>query len=131
MSTVGSGTANLPYSTSPAASVYGCSAHNVSLTLADESLTLVALLEGWEYGRHRLGSILLVQLRTSRDGVLATTYLEAEEYGWGRTEEEAILDLMTSLGEYLESLEAREGQLAEPTFVDLERLHQLFRPLST
>lgn len=131
MSTVGSLIVNLPYSTSPAAYVYVHSGDNVSLSLADEALTLVVLLEGWEYGGRYLGSVLLAQLRTSRDGVLASTYLEAEEYGWGHTEEEAIADLMTSLVEYMESLEAREDQLAESTVGDLERLRQLFRPISS
>lgn len=103
-----------------------------AISLGAESLSLVVLCAGWQASStHHLKSVLLVQLRTSESGVLAITYLDTEEYGWGHTEEEAILDLVTSLVEYMESLEAREDQLAEPTVGDLERLRQLFRPVSS
>ena len=131
MSTVGSLILNLPQVTSPTPQLYIYAEDNISIRMDHESLTLAVLLEGWEYSGRRLNSILLVQLRTSRDGVLATTYLEAEEYGWGNTEGEAIMDLMTSLVEYMESLEARQDQLAQSIGEELQRLRQLFRPASS
>jgi hypothetical protein len=98
-----------------------------AISLAAESLSLGVLIEGWQSsGGHRLKSLLLVTLRTSESGVLAITYLDTEEYGWGKTEDEAITDLMTSLVEYMESLEGRRDQLGDPAVVDLERLHALF-----
>ena len=76
-----------------------------SIALPSESLGLAVLPLGWQAsGGHTLKSPLLVQLRTSQSGVLAITYLDAEEYGWGKTENDAITDLMTSLVEYMESL---------------------------
>ncbi|MSQ14119.1 MAG: hypothetical protein EXR47_08350 [Dehalococcoidia bacterium] len=80
------------------------------LSVVEESLSLWLLPEDWSFDQiHRLKSFLLVQIRTSRNGVLATTFLEAEEYGWGETEEEAIRDLASALIEYMESLITRRG----------------------
>ena len=101
--------------------------NNTAIRLATESLSLGVLIEGWQSnGGHRLKSLLLVQLRASESGVLAITYLDTEEYGWGNTEGEAIADLMTSLVEYMESLEARQDQLGDPAAADLDKLHALF-----
>lgn len=97
------------------------------ITWNAETLSLVVLPKGWglEKGRSLTG-MLLAQLRTSRNGVLATTYLEAEEYGWGNTEGEAVMDLVTSLLEYKESLETRQNLLGDAPLADLKKLRQLF-----
>lgn len=97
--------------------------------LETEALSLAILPGGWEPEEgFRLNSILLVQLKTNRSGILATTFLEAEEYGWGDTESGAILDLISSLVEYMASLEARRDHLANPGLADLKKLRQLFQP---
>jgi hypothetical protein len=97
-----------------------------AISLAAESLSLIVLLTGWQASSsHHLKSVLLVKLRTSESGVLAITYLDTEEYGWGKTENEAIIDLITSLVEYMESLEARQDQLGDSAVTDLEKLHAL------
>lgn len=100
-----------------------------AVPLDTESLSLLVLLpvpEEQSSTGHHLKSILLIQLRTSESGALAITYLDTEEYGWGKTEGEAIADLMTSLVEYMESLEARQDQLGDPAAADLKKLHALF-----
>jgi hypothetical protein len=92
-----------------------------------ESISLVVLPKGWLCeGGKRLKSVLLVQIKISLDGVLASTYLEAEEYGAGDNYTEAIRDLLTSLVEYLESLQSRKEKLGDSALRDLNRLEQLF-----
>ena len=99
---------------------------------ASEALGLIVIPAGWEFSRgYRLRSVLLVQLLTSEEGVLATTYLETEEYGWGNTGNEAITDLMSSLVEYIESLESRREKLSEKSMLDLTKLHQLIQANTT
>jgi len=99
------------------------------LTWESEALSLVVLPKDWEFATGRLlRSVLLIQLKISSSGILATTYLEAEEYGWGKTENEAITEVLTSLVEYMESLETRRDHLGEPAQADLKRLRQLFQP---
>lgn len=73
-----------------------------------------------------LAQPLLVQVRSTGGGVIAFTYLDAEEYGWGQTENEAIADLMSSLVEYMKSLQVREGRLGSSASSDLSKLRQLF-----
>lgn len=91
-----------------------------------ESLSLLFLPREYKLPQRRqLKSVLLVQAKTTESGVLATTYLETEEYGWGNSIDEALIDLIESLIEYLESLESREGQLAELAYRDLARLRAL------
>ena len=92
-----------------------------------ESLGLTALPGGWEFvPGYRLASTLPVQLKISASGILATTHLETtEEYGWGSMTGEAIMDLLSSLVEYMESLEDRKDRLGEPALLDLDKLHQL------
>jgi len=100
---------------------------NTAIRLGTESLSLGVLNQGWQSnGGHRLKSLLLVTLRTSESGVLAITYLDTQEYGWGKTEDEAITDLMTSLVEYMESLEVRRDRLGDPALTDLNKLRMLF-----
>lgn len=128
MSTVENASLNLLPITNPVVSIFPHSSDTTeAISLEIESLSLIVLPRGWEFkaGR-RLNSILLVQVRASRNGVLAITYLEAEEYGWGMSEHEAVMDLMSSLVEYMESLESRQDRLAEPALADLRKLQQLF-----
>ena len=82
--------------------------------------------DGWE-----LINFLLVEIHPSQQGVLALTYLTVEEYGEGTSQEDAVLDVLTSLSDYFDSLEAREGQLGEPAADDLARLRTLIRRNST
>ncbi len=71
---------------------------------------------------------LLIEIRTSREEVLAITYLTAEEYGVGTSFEDAILDLLTSLSDYYRSLEARQERLEPQAVEDLKILRGLVRP---
>ena len=101
---------------------------NAQVVWESEALSLIMLPVGWEFAPgYRLVSILPVQLQISTGGVLATTYLETEEYGWGSTESEAIKDLMSSLVEYMKSLESRQERLSEKALFDLNKLHQLIQ----
>ena len=62
--------------------------------------------DAWELRRD-----LLVEIRTTRDDVLATTYLSVQEYGAGPSLPVAIQDLLTSLSDYYQSLESRKETL--------------------
>lgn len=99
------------------------------LSIVEEAVSLVVIESGFKLeGLPPLSAVLLAQLKVSRRGVLAITYLDAEEYGSGQTEREAVLDLVSSLAEYKDSLEKREPRLAEGALADLVKLRQLFAP---
>lgn len=101
------------------------------LSIVEEATSLVVIPEGVEVAGHPpLATLLLAQLKVSRRGVLAITYLDAEEYGSGQTEREAVLDLVSSLAEYKDSLEKREHRLSEGALADLAKLRRLFEPPS-
>lgn len=70
---------------------------------------------------------LLVEVRTSREEVLAITYLTVEEYGAGQSFEDAIYDLLTSLSDYYQSAETRDDRLDPSAKEDLAKLRQLIR----
>ena len=76
--------------------------------------------DSWE-----LAADLLVEVNTSREEVLAVTYLAVQEYGIGDSFESAITDLLTSLSDYYQSLESREAKLAPSSVEDLEALKRL------
>ena len=82
--------------------------------------------DGWE-----LTGDLSVEVRTSQDEVVAAAHLTVEEYGVGASVEDAVLDLLTSLTDYYQSLEAREGRLGPPAAKDLEILREMARPKSS
>ena len=87
---------------------------------------MLVLPEGWEFEPgYRLASALPVRLEISASGVIATTHLETAEYGCGSTQDEALDDLMSSLVEYMESLEARRERLSKTSLLDLDRLYRL------
>ena len=81
--------------------------------------------EAWE-----LTSTLLVEVHTFPNEVKAVTYLTVEEYGIGSSLEDAILDLLTSLSDYFQSLEERQERLGPPALEDLDKLRKLVRPKS-
>ena len=70
---------------------------------------------------------LLVEVNTSRENVVAVTYLTVQEYGIGDTLESAIGDLLTSLSDYYQSLESREANLAPSAIEDLRTLRYMIR----
>ena len=64
---------------------------------------------------------LTVEIEHSLEGWGATVEVEClYEYGWGGTEEEAIDDLVSSLGDYKLWLIERKGNLADCSARDLE-----------
>jgi hypothetical protein len=89
-----------------------------------EGLYLLPEQQAWD-NAWELKSHLMVVIHTSRDEVLASTYLTVQEYGVGPSLEAAIQDLLTSLSDYYQSLESREERLGPPGKEDLERLRAL------
>ena len=71
---------------------------------------------------------LPIEVSASRKETLATICLTAQEYGAGDSLEAAIQDLLTSLSDYYESLEAREDRLEPSAGEDLKILRKLIRP---
>ena len=91
------------------------------------ALTLVPILKkevgipGW-----RVNSTLLIQLERTQKQSLATMWLEGvAEYGAGEDDNEAIMDLITSLAEYRECLEEREQNLGDSSRKELACLRNL------
>ena len=95
------------------------------------SVLVLSIPRGSEIGPWHLKSVLLVQISRSRRESVATTWLEGvAEYGVGKGDDEAILDLVVSLGEYRDSLEKRKGKLGDSARKELDRLRKLIRTSS-
>ena len=93
------------------------------------AVSLVSLPAGLDLGGWRLKCLLLALLETTLRGTIASTWLHGvSEYGTGETEEEAVGDLIDSLGEYLQSLEGRETRLADVALEELNHLRTLIEP---
>ncbi len=76
----------------------------------------------------RLTQGVMVHLETSAESVTAVAGLEGiDEYGEGATQDAALYDLLTSLTEYMESLEEREGRLHPTAEQELEALRRLIQ----
>ena len=91
-----------------------------------DALTVVSVSQDSEIAGWVLKSVLIAQVRRTRKQSVATTWLEGfVEYGTGKTDSEAMADLVISLGEYRESLERREGKLGESAKKELEHLRRL------
>lgn len=103
---------------------------NVGSPTFSEGLYLVPEQHSWDNAWELKGHLLVI-IHTSRDEVLASTYLAVQEYGVGPSLEAAIHDLLTSLSDYYQSLESREERLGPPGKEDLERLRALIVPQST
>lgn len=67
---------------------------------------------------------VVVELRREGADVVAI-YHEVDEYGTGKTHEEAMTDLLLSLVDYRESLEKREKRLPTEEQTNLARLRRL------
>lgn len=93
-----------------------------------ETVTVVSLLAGHIVGGWELTGSILGQILRGPDRVLAMTWLEdIVEYGESATDEEAIEDLVVSLGEYRDFLERRKGRLEESAAIDLNCLRRLIK----
>ena len=91
-----------------------------------DSLTVLSVPRDTRMGNWRLKSLLMVQLRRTRRQWVATAWLEGTaEYGTAETVGEAIMDLVDSLGEYLESLEKRADTLGDSAQRELAYLRNL------
>lgn len=74
----------------------------------------------WELSRD-----LIVEVRSSKAETVALTRWTVGEYGVGDSSKEAIYDLLTSLSDYKEVLEAREDRLADVALNELRALRAL------
>ncbi len=92
--------------------------------MSTEGPYIIPARASWD-GCWELATDLTVQV--SRKEVLANTHMTVQEYGVGPTLDEAIQDLLTSLSDYRESLEAREKTLGEEALEDLKQLRALIR----
>ena len=112
---------------SPLSSLHGqVGTNQAGNPTASTSLYFVPAQYSWD-GCWELIVNLLIEIHTSREEVLAITYLTAEEYGAGTSFEGAILDLLTSLTDYYQSLEARQERLEPRAVEDLDMLRGLVR----
>jgi len=91
-----------------------------------DTLTVLSIPGGTVIDNYCLKSVLLVQLRRVLKESLAVTWLEGvAEYGTGKEDESALMDLVISLGEYREALEKREQDLGDSAKRDLDKLRRL------
>jgi hypothetical protein len=89
---------------------------------------LALLPKGTEWkGSWHLVDYLLVEIQAYPTEIVAVTYLTVREYGIGDTQEAAVEDLLESLGDYRQSLEAREEKLADDAREDLAVLRSLIK----
>ena len=90
------------------------------------SVTVLSIPRDSEIGGWRLKSVMLVQISRARRELVATIWLEGfAEYGTGVGDNEAISDLVVSLGEYRKSLEKRERKLGDSARKELDCLRRL------
>ena len=90
------------------------------------SVTVLSVPRDSEIGSWRLKSVMLVQVSRARRESVATIWLEGvAEYGTGAGDNEAISDLVVSLGEYRKSLEKRERKLGDSARKELDCLRRL------
>ena len=68
---------------------------------------------------------LRVEVNTSAEKTVIVTCMDIQEYGIGDSLEIAIEDLLTSLSDYLQSLESREEKLESSATEDLRTLRRL------
>ena len=72
-----------------------------------------------------LADDLNIEVDTTPEDAVTVTCLNLQEYGIGDSLESAIMDLLTSLSDYYQSLESRAGTLAPSASKDLEILRRL------
>ena len=103
--------------------------HSDSSTVAISSggAYLIPAKRSWGNPSWELLDELPVEAHYSPSEALVATCLVVQEYGIGETFEGAIEDLLTSLSDYYESLEAREDRLAEAEANDLAKLRLLIK----
>ena len=78
----------------------------------------------WD-GTWELAGRLTVEVQTSEQETVALTRITPGEYGVGNNLKEAVYDLLTSLSDYKEALEARETRLADSAVEELKELREL------
>ena len=81
----------------------------------------------WD-GAWELTADLLIETAALKGEATAVTHLTVQEYGTGASLMDAVDDLLTSLRDYRQSLEAREDRLGESAKEDLHALRTLLRP---
>ena len=104
--------------------IFGTSeTHNIE---SAPTFTLLSILKGTTIHKYIFQSVLLVQLRQTQEGVLAETWLEGvNEYGTGQDVNEAVTDLIVSLGEYLEVLKEQQNRLSDSAKLEYDTLNKL------
>jgi len=96
-----------------------------------QSVTVLSIPMDTELAGWYIKSLLLTEIQHTPEGSIAKTWLEGVcEYGTSKDENEALSDLVTSLGEYRESLEDREDSLGESARKDLIYLRKLIDRIS-
>ena len=98
-----------------------------AIAISSEGACLIPAKRSWGDPAWELLNELPVEVHDSEPETLVATCKTVQEYGVGETFEEAIEDLLTSLSDYYESLEARENRLAEAEANDMAKLRQLIR----
>ncbi len=122
-------TFELPASNSPEIVFHIPPTSKTLAAVASSALTLLYIPKGTIIADLAFQSGLLVQIRLSPEAILAETWLEGlYEYGTGAEPSEAVTDLILSLGEYLQVLEARKETLGDSARRELDTLHMLVKP---
>jgi len=95
------------------------------------TLGMRTLLVGDMFGRWRLRGGLTVRLQTIEDGWLADTMVgPLAEYGVGPTEDDAVADLVSSLGDLLTSYTRYAEELHPHALAELTALREYVEEVS-
>ncbi len=90
------------------------------------TITVFPIHKDQVIGGITIKSVIVVQLRPIREGVLAETWLEGVyEYGVGENDTKAIEDLVISLNEYLIVLNTNRDTLGDSAKKELDALQRL------
>ena len=118
--------------TSPEIMITFCKTGTTRTQRRQSSLTVLAIPGGTKISGWHVKSVMLVQVSRTRKESVATIWLEnVVEYGVGKKDNEAIIDLIVSIGEYKQSLEKLKKKLGDSSRKDLENLCKLIEPVSS
>ncbi len=93
------------------------------------ALTVIVLDRDSEFAGWKLLAPLVIQSESKSRSAVASTWLEGvSEFGHGNTVDESLIDLITSLGEYRQSLEHQEALLGDSALLELTLLRKMISP---
>lgn len=118
--------ADVQSDTTPTVEIRGHSTHFEITDVRETTLAVFSIPADADIAGWHLKSLILAYLQGHKGEWVAATWLEGiAEYGVGADDRDAIEDLVMSLGEYRECLEARKGRLGGTAQQELSTLQRV------